>query len=152
MLGMPVRPTPRRVAARIARRTARTGAPQRIAILKTAVLVPALLLALAGCQNLLRSPGADAQAIVDRRALGVSAGEFFQRYGPPRRREEASDGTLSFTWEGGLELVPAGVYGPEELICGLNITTDRRGRIVAAPIVRDGKGQRRASRCAELFE
>lgn len=120
--------------------------------MKIAALVPALLLVLAGCQNLLRSPGEDAQAIVDRRVLGLSAGEFFQRYGAPRRRDEASDGTLTFVWEGGLESMPAGVLGPEELICGLHITADRRGRIVAAPIVRDGKGQRRSSRCAELFQ
>ena len=120
--------------------------------MKFAALVPALLLALSGCQNFLRSPDADAQAIVDRHVLGLSAGEFFQRYGAPRRREEANDGTLTFAWEGGLESVPAGVYGPEELVCGLHLTTDRRGRIVAAPIVRDGKGKRRSSRCAELFE
>ena len=120
--------------------------------MKIAAFVPALLLALAGCQNLLRSPDADAQAIVNRRVLGLSAGEFFQRYGAPRRREESSDGTLAFVWEGGLESVPAGVYGPEELICGLQLRADRRGRIVAASIVRDGKGQRGLSRCAELFE
>ena len=124
---------------------------QTVATFKIA-FVPALLLALAGCQNFLRDPAADAQTIVNRRVLGLSAGEFFQRYGAPRRREESSDGTLVFAWEGGLQSVPAGVYGPEELVCGLHITTDRRGRIVAAAIVRDGKGQRNSSRCAELFE
>ena len=120
--------------------------------LKIVALVPAFALTLAACGTILHVNGEDAQAIVDRRALGMSAGEFFQRHGPPISRQEASDGTLTFGWEGGFERVPAGVLGPEEMICRLILTTDRSGRIVAAPIARDGKGTRRLSRCAELFE
>ena len=120
--------------------------------MKIVAFVPAFVLTLGACGTVLHVNSEDAQAIVDRRALGTSAGEFFQRYGAPRSRVEARDGTLTFAWEGGFERVPAGVVGPEEMICRLHLTTDRSGRIVAAPIVRDGKGTRRLSRCAELFE
>ena len=93
-----------------------------------------------------------ARKIVNQRALGVAAGDFFQRYGPPRSRDEALDGTLNFDWEGGSVSMPAGPVGIEDKICRLKITADKSGRIVAAPIVRDAKGVRRLSRCEELFD
>jgi hypothetical protein len=46
----------------------------------------------------------------------------------------------------------AGVRGQEDKICRLTITTDKKGRIATAFIVRDAKGERRLSRCAELFD
>ena len=108
--------------------------------------------ALGGCESVLRVNSEDAQKIVDGKAVGVPAGDFFQRYGKPAIRREASDGTVSFEWEGGTVSVAAGVRGLEDKICRLHITTDKRGRIVTAPIIRDAKGERRLSRCAELFD
>ena len=108
--------------------------------------------ALAGCQAILHFNDEDAQQIVNRRAVGVSAGDFFQRYGKPVSRIEAPDGTLSFQWEGGAVSMAPGVRGLEDKICRLQITTDKNGRIATAPIIRDAKGERRLSRCAELFD
>lgn len=116
------------------------------------IFAPVFALCLAGCSSILRVNGEDAQAIVDKRAIGTSVGDFFQFYGPPRAREEANDGTLRFTWEGGARNVAPGPRGLEEMLCRLRISADKRGRIVTAPIVRDGKGERRLSRCAELFD
>jgi len=123
-------------------------APPRKAAVK---IIPLLLaLALAGCMSVLR--GEDPQVIVNKYAVGVPVGDFFQRYGTPRVREEAPDGTLQFTWEGGRAKVAAGPRGPEESLCRLRLTTDRAGRIVSAPIIRDGQGEKRLSRCVELFD
>ena len=114
-------------------------------------IIPLLLaLALAGCMSVLR--GEDPQVVVNKYAVGVPVGDFFQRYGTPRVREEAPDGTLQFTWEGGRARVAAGPRGPEESLCRLRLTTDKAGRIVSAPIIRDGQGEKRLSRCAELFD
>jgi len=66
---------------------------------------------------------------VNAKALGVSAGDFFERYGRPMSRLEKSDGTLVFDWAGGSTRVAAGPNGPEEKICRLLITTDKNGRI-----------------------
>jgi len=121
---------------------------------KPVLLLPALALAgaLASCQTILHFNDEDAQLIVNRHAVGVSAGDFFQRYGKPASRVEAMDGTLTFLWEGGMVEMAAGVRGQEDKICRLQITTDKKGLIATAPIVRDAKGERRLSRCAELFD
>jgi hypothetical protein len=112
----------------------------------------AMATAVVGCQSILHFNDEDAQQIVDKHAVGVSAGDFFERYGKPRAREEHQDGTLEFIWDGGVVEMAAGVRGLEDKICSLRISTDKRGRIVSAPIVRDAKGERRLSRCAELFD
>lgn len=109
-------------------------------------------LVLAGCGSVLHVNAEDAQALVNQRLVGTSVGDFFQRYGAPGPREEASDGTLRFTWEGGARRVAAGPRGLEELLCQLRISADKSGRIVTATIVRDGKGEQRQSRCAELID
>jgi hypothetical protein len=117
---------------------------------KIAVLM--LATCLAGCNTILHINGEEAQQIVDKRAVGISAGDFFQRYGAPYTREEARDGSLSFNWEGGLAKIAAGPRGLEEKICRLHISADKNGRILAAPIIRDAQGEHRLSRCAELFD
>ena len=116
-----------------------------------ALILPFLLCGLVGCSvpSVLR--GEDPQAIVDKRVIGMSIGDFFQRYGVVPVREEARDGSMQFIWEGGRARVPAGPRGPEESICRLRLSVDKAGRIVGAPIIRDGQGERRLSRCVELF-
>ena len=122
--------------------------------LKLTVSLLALCLApcLAGCQAIFHVNDEDAQAIVDKRVLGMSVGDFFTRYGAPSSRAEAKDGTLTFNWSTKSPNMAPGPLGPEESLCRLRLSTDRNGRIVAAPITRDGKGQRHLSICAELFE
>jgi hypothetical protein len=110
-----------------------------------------LVLALAGCAAL-GLHGEDAQPIVDKRLIGMPVGDSFQRYGKPTSRAESSDGSLAFDWSSGIAKVAAGPVGPEESVCRLRLSASRAGRIVAAPIVRDGRGQRQLSLCAELFE
>ncbi|MEP7057717.1 MAG: hypothetical protein ABI809_08095 [Caldimonas sp.] len=116
------------------------------------LIVSLIALGLAGCGAIARVNGEDAQAIVDKRVVGTQVGDFVQRYGGSHARDEGPDGTVHFTWEGGLTRVAAGPRGLEEMICMLRISANKAGRIVAAPIVRDGKGERRLSRCAELFD
>lgn len=116
------------------------------------IFLPLVALCLAGCGSLLHATGGEAvQAIVDKHAVGASVGDVFQRYGGPLSREEAGDGSLAFLWEGRFGNTSPGPRGPEEKICRLRISADKAGRIVAAPIVRDGQGERGFSRCAELF-
>lgn len=121
------------------------------AAVKTLAVSTALLaLAACGIGPVLR--GEDPQVIVDKRVVGMQIGDFFQRYGAVPVREEARDGTMQFNWEGGRARVPAGPRGPEESLCRLRIAVDKGGRIVAAPIMRDGQGEHRLSRCVELFD
>jgi hypothetical protein len=107
--------------------------------------------ALVACHFGLR--GADeSQQVVNSRTVGVSSGDFFQRYGRPVKRYETPEGIYVFEWEGGTEHMAAGVIGQEDKVCRLRLTTDKSGRIETAEILRDAKGERRLSRCAELFD
>ncbi|MCW2798521.1 hypothetical protein [Nocardioides sp.] len=107
--------------------------------------------ALAGCQSVLHVNDEDAQAIVNQRVVGTSIGDFITRYGAPVMRDEARDGSLTILWEGGPPKVGPGPRGLEERICRVRLSTDRNGRILAAPIVRDGPGQRHLSLCVEVL-
>ena len=122
--------------------------------LKLTVPLLALCLAtcLAGCQAVFHVNDEDAQGIVDKRVLGMSVGDFFTRYGAPSSRAEAKDGTLMFNWGSKSPNMAPGPRGPEESLCWLRLSTDRKGIIVSAPITRDGKGQKHLSVCADLFE
>ena len=111
-----------------------------------------LALPLAGCISTSVLRGEDPQVIVDKRVVGTQVGDFVQRYGAARVREEAPDGTIQFTWEGGRSNMAAGPRGPEESLCRLRVTADKTGRIVSAPIIRDGQGEKRLSRCVELID
>ena len=110
------------------------------------------LSALAGCSVPSALKGEDPQAIVNQRVIGMSIGDFFERYGRVPVREESRDGSMVFNWEGGRAKIPAGPRGPEESLCRLRLAVDKGGRIVSAPIMRDGQGERRLSRCVELFD
>ena len=126
------------------------GSPLPKAAVK--IILLSLVLPLAGCMSILRVNSEDPQVIVDKRVVGSQVGDFFQRYGAVRVREESLDGSLQFTWEGGRNKVAAGPRGPEESLCRLRVTTDKAGKIVSAPIIRDGQGERLVSRCVELFD
>ena len=107
--------------------------------------------AITACGILPADKGEGPQGVVNRRVLGLSSGDFLQRYGAPLTRSEAADRSLTFTWESEALRSPAGPYGAEESICRLRLTTDTQGRIVSALILYDGQSPRRPSRCAELF-
>jgi hypothetical protein len=107
---------------------------------------------LAGCNAILHVNAENAQGIVDQRLVGMRLGDFVSRYGAPRARQEARDGAVSFDWDADFAYVGPGPRGTEERICRLRVSADRNGRIVSAPILRDGPGKRHLSRCAEVFE
>ena len=78
-------------------------------------IIPLLLvLPLVGCMSILRVNSEDPQMNVDKRVVGMQVGDFFERYGAPRVREEAPDGTLQFNWEGGRNKMAAGPRGLRE--------------------------------------
>jgi hypothetical protein len=106
---------------------------------------------LSGCGAFYSRSALLPQETVNQRLLGTPVADFFARHGRPGARIEAADGSVAFDWHGGLKSVQAGPYGSEESICWLRITADRSGRIVAAPIFRDGQGERGISRCVELL-
>lgn len=114
------------------------------------VLFVLVLTALAGCGSV-RNPNEDPQSTVDKRVIGMNVGDFFQRYGKPAWRDEAKDGSLTFDWQSELAKTPAGPLAPEESLCRLRIQVNPGGRIVGAPIMRDGRGRRHVSLCVDLF-
>ncbi|MDQ6679624.1 MAG: hypothetical protein M3Y67_01490 [Pseudomonadota bacterium] len=116
------------------------------------LIVLPLALALTGCGSVLRDNREDAQAVVDKRVVGMPVGDFIQRYGRPSKRVEANDGSLTVDWQAEPDGAVAGPRGLEDSICRLRLSASRAGRILAAPITQDGRGQRRLSLCAELFE
>lgn len=122
---------------------------------KTSLKRVVFLLALALLSGCLPTLGLRAdeepQAIVNRRAVGMRVAEFFDRYGAPTRREAAADGTLGFNWSSAGRYMAPGPRGLEEQFCRLRLVADRSGRIVSALITDDAAGERRFSRCVELF-
>ena len=106
---------------------------------------------LAGCGSMSRSTTDEAQLVVNRKLTGMPVGDFIERYGPPRVREEALDGTLSFNWQSGVGTVAPGPLGLDERVCALRVTADKAGRIVAAQIRTDSVGRASLSRCSEVF-
>jgi hypothetical protein len=115
------------------------------------LVIVLLVLALAACGSIFHFSGEDPQAVIDKRLVGMSIGDFVQRYGAPLTRNEGPDRSLAITWESAAPKIPAGPRGTEESICSLRVSTDPNGRIVAAPIMRDGRGERLLSLCAEIF-
>ena len=112
----------------------------------------ALALALAGCGSVLRSSGEEPQAIVEKRVVGMTIGDFLDRYGrAATTREEAPDGSVTFNWQSPRMTLMGGPGGPEMSVCRLRLSVNRVGRILAAVIARDGDGVHRRSGCAELF-
>jgi hypothetical protein len=112
-----------------------------------------LALLLAGCGSVLRSGGAEPQSIVNNRVIGMTIGDFLDRYGrAATTREEAPDGSVTFNWQSPRTTLMGGPGGPEISVCRLRLSANRVGKILAALIVRDGDGVHRRSGCAELFE
>jgi hypothetical protein len=112
-----------------------------------AVLAVACAL-LSGCEVFKKND--ETALIVNNRALGMPAGEFFDRYGRPQRREETSNGAIEYVWVSAV-LSTQGRADVDDQLCGLRLSADNRGRITAAQVMYDGQGKNRISRCAEIF-
>ncbi|MDQ6628582.1 MAG: hypothetical protein M3Z29_09070 [Pseudomonadota bacterium] len=115
-----------------------------------ALVVSVLVFALGGCEILKKSE--QVQGIVNERVVGMQAGNFFDSYGPAYRREEQSDGSTIFAWVSQTGRVAAGYGSLGEHTCTMQLTADKRGRLVAATVLVDNTGHTSLSRCGEIFK
>ena len=112
-------------------------------------LAAALLVALGGCE--LFKNNEQVLATVNKRVLGMPAGDFFDRYGRPLSRAERGDGTIQYDWISPVPYARPGVEGLDEHVCKLVLTSDPRGRISSVVVRYDAPGLKSASRCGEIF-
>ena len=108
------------------------------------------LAALAGCE--LMKKNEEVTAVINRRAVGMPAGEFFDRYGDHGRKRESGDGSAEYDWLSSVPFAKSGPEGLDERICRLRISVDPKGRISAVQILFDAVGLKSTSRCAEIFQ
>jgi hypothetical protein len=97
-------------------------------------------------------PDEETQAIINRRIVGISIGDFADAFGVPGRRSEQVDGTTTFLWMSSIGVPSTGFAPLDDARCVLTINADARGRIVSAQVVRDDLGRATASRCDALFK
>lgn len=120
---------------------------------RTAALAFAVGVATAGaigCGSL--GSNAEAQAIVTQRTAGMQVGEFFDRYGPWKRRFEQPNGGADYVWDSAAGPLPRGALGPDDRICTLRLAVNKSGRIDAAVVAVDNPGSSTSSRCSEIFK
>jgi len=121
----------------------------RLSLPLRAIAAASLLAALAAC-GLFKS-NEEVLATVNKRVLGMPAGDFFDRYGRPRTRSERPDGTMEYDWISAVPYAKPGVEGLDDHVCKLVLTSDRRGRIDSVVVRYDAPGLKSASRCGEIF-
>jgi hypothetical protein len=114
-----------------------------------AIAAASLLAALAAC-SLFKSDEA-VLATINKRVIGMPAGEFFDRYGRPRARSEKADGSMEYDWISAVPYARAGPEGLDEHVCRLVLTSDRGGRINNVVVRFDAPGLKSTSRCGEIF-
>lgn len=110
-----------------------------------------LLCSLAAC-GIFKS-NEEAQAVINQRVAGMSAGDFFQQFGPWRTRSEQVDGSTEYRWISATGPAPnSGYLGLDDRTCTLRIVVARNGKIATADIVLDNPGRVSTSRCGEMFK
>ena len=125
--------------------------PERIPGLARASTALLLLAALTGCGTLFKKDEA-VQSVVNNRAIGMSAGEFFDQFGVWRQRTELLDGTTEFSWTSATAArTAAGYVSLDDRTCTLRIVIAKNGKIISADVVFDNQGRVSTSRCAEVF-
>lgn len=105
--------------------------------------------AVAGCELLKHNEAAT--TVINRRAIGMPVGEFFDRFGRPGKRFESSDGSAVYDWTSSIPDAPPGPEGRDDRICRLKVSVDNRGRVSAVEILFDAPGLKSTSKCSELF-
>jgi hypothetical protein len=108
-----------------------------------------VLAALPGCGLMKRND--EVTTVINRRALGMSAGEFFDRFGRPGVRREQSDGSVEYDWVSSVPYALPGPAGLDERICRLKVSVDNKGRVSAVQVLFDAPGLKSTSRCSEIF-
>ena len=125
--------------------------PERIPLFARASTALLLLAALAACGTLFKKDEA-VQGFVNDRAIGMSAGEFFDQFGVWRQRTELLDGTTEFSWTSPTaSRTAAGYVSLDDRTCTLRIIVAKNGKITSADVILDNLGRVSTSRCAELF-
>lgn len=110
-----------------------------------------LLCAIAAC-GILKS-NEEAQAVVNQRVVGMSVGDFFDRYGAAKTRHVEPDGTSEYGWISAIGATPnSGFYGLDDRTCTLRVLATKNGRITLATVLQDMPGRTTTSRCGEIFK
>ena len=115
-----------------------------------AAAIASLLLAIAGCSVF--KTNEEAQTAINQRVVGMSVGDFFERYGSWKARQVQPDGAVEYAWISAIGATPnSGFYGLDDRTCSVRIIADKNGRILTATIVDDMPGRTTTSRCTEIF-
>lgn len=124
--------------------------PERIPVLVRAGTALPLLVALAACGIFKKDEAV--QTVVNKHAIGMTAGDFFDQFGVWRQRTEMLDGTTEFSWTSATaKTTPAGYVSLDDRTCTLRVIAAKSGKIVSAEVIYDNLGRNSTSRCAELF-
>jgi hypothetical protein len=117
--------------------------------LRRALCAATVLVPLAGCE--LFKGNEEVTTVINRRAIGMSGGDFFDRYGRPGFKRDLGDGSAEYEWASSLPFAQPGPVGQDDRICRLRITVDVKGRVSAVQVVYDGLGLKSTTRCGEIF-
>ena len=118
-------------------------------LFRRALCAAIVLAALPGCEMMKRNE--EATNVINRRAIGMHVGEFFDRYGRPGEKRERGDGSAEYAWISSVPYALPGPAGLDERICRLNVTVDSKGLVSAVQILFDAQGLKSTSRCSEIF-
>lgn len=117
--------------------------------LSRALAAAALLVAVGGCE--LFKDNAQATANINSRVIGKPIGDFFDRYGRPKKRVEIGGDITLYDWESDVGTTRPGPEGQDERICRLRLTVDKAGKVTSVDIQYDAQGKKSVSRCGEIF-
>ncbi|MEO8523181.1 MAG: hypothetical protein ABI460_00540 [Caldimonas sp.] len=125
--------------------------PERSPVpIRTAVAL-LLLSGLAACGVLKKDE--TVQSVVNKRVIGMPAGDFFDQYGKWKQRAELLDGTVEFSWTSAIGAsTAAGYIGLDDRTCTLRLVVAKNGKIASADVVLDNQGRASVSRCEEMFK
>ena len=118
-------------------------------LFRRALCATIVLAALPGCELMKRNE--ETMTVINRRAIGMHAGDFFQRYGRPGDKRERGDGTTEYAWVSSVPYAPPGPSGLDDRLCRLGVTVDAKGLVSAVQILFDAPGLKSTSRCSEIF-
>ncbi len=124
--------------------------PECIPVLVRAAASLPLLLSLVACGVFKKDE--TVQSVVDKRVVGMTAGDFFDQFGIWRQRTELLDGTTEFSWTSAIaKTTPAGYVSLDDRTCSLRVIVTKNGKIASAEVIYDNLGRNSTSRCTELF-
>ena len=124
--------------------------PERNPVLVRAGVALLLLATLAACGVFKKAE--EVQGVINKRVIGMSAGDFFEQFGAWRQRTELLDGTTEFSWTSAIGAsTAAGYLGLDDRTCTLRVVVAKNGKIASADVVYDNQGRVSTSRCGELF-